>query len=118
MGKKILVVDDSSMMRNMISGVLAEAGHTVVGKAKNGAEGVDFYKSLKPEVVTMDVTMRVMDGFAAAKEILDYDEEASIIFLSNLDAKNYKKDTELLGARGYVNKHKTREILSIIDGLG
>ena len=118
MGKKILVVDDSSMMRNMISGVLAEAGHTVVGNAKNGAEGVVFYKSLKPEVVTMDVTMRVMDGFAAAKEILEYDEEASIIFLSNLDAENYKKDTELLGAKGYVNKHKTREILSIIDGLG
>jgi len=118
MSKKILVVDDSSMMRNMISGILEKAGHTVVGNAKNGAEGVNSYKSLKPDVVTMDITMRVMDGFAAAREILEYDQDASIVFLSNLDEKNYKKDAELLGAMGYVNKHKTREILSIIDSLG
>ena len=117
MGKHILIVDDSSMMRNMISGVLTKAGHTIVGNAKNGMEGVDLYMALKPDLVTMDITMRKMDGFTAAKKILEYDDDARIIFLSNLDEDHYKRDAVRLGGKGYVNKHNTRMILDIIDNI-
>jgi two-component system chemotaxis response regulator CheY len=115
MSKRILIVDDSSMMRKMISKILQPGGHTIVGEAKTGAEAVDLYKTLEPDLVTMDITMRGMDGFTAAKEILRYDDKAQIIFLSNLDEDKYGPDAQNLGAVGYVNKHKSRELLDIIE---
>ncbi|MDY6789745.1 MAG: response regulator [Thermodesulfobacteriota bacterium] len=115
MSKRILIVDDSSMMRKMITKILQPEGHNIVGEAKNGKEAVELYKSLKPDLVTMDITMRDMDGFAAAKEILRYDDEARILFLSNLDKDKYGEDAQRLGAVGYVNKNKSREILEIIE---
>ena len=115
MSKRILIVDDSSMMRKMISKILLPGGHTIVGEAKNGAEAVELYKTLAPDLVTMDITMRGMDGFTAAQEILSFDDKAQIIFLSNLDKDKYGPDAQNLGAVGYVNKHKSRELLDIIE---
>jgi two-component system chemotaxis response regulator CheY len=117
MGKKILIVDDSSIMRKMIKQTLLNESHSVVGEAKNGIEAVEMYKALKPDVVTMDITMREMDGFAAAKEILGFDAKAQIIFLSNLDEDKYSEDAKRIGAKGYVNKHNTKAIIDVISGL-
>jgi len=114
MGKRILVVDDSSIMRKMVIKTLKAGGHTIVGEAKSGKEAIELYLSLKPDVVTMDITMREMDGFTAAKEILNHDKNAQIVFLSNLDKDKYSEDTKKIGARGYVNKHKPMEMLTII----
>lgn len=115
MSKRVLIVDDSSMMRKMIAKLLQPPGHIVVGQAKNGLEAIELYKSLKPDIVTMDITMREMDGLAAAKEILRYDSSAHIIFLSNLDEDTYRSEVEALGARGFASKHKAREILDMIE---
>ena len=115
MSKRILVVDDSSMMRKMITKILSPPGHIVVGEAKNGQEAVDMYKEIRPDLVTMDITMKGMDGVTAAKEILSFDKDAQIIFLSNLDEARYREDVESLGAVGFVNKHKSSEILDLID---
>lgn len=117
MGKRILIVDDSAMMRKMIRKILMEQGHEIVGDAKNGEEALSLYKTLKPDVVTMDITMRVMDGFTAAREIMDHDDRANIIFLSNLEKSTYSKDAEKIGAIGYVSKSDSKEILALIDKL-
>jgi len=114
MVKRILIVDDSSMMRHMIRDVLEKEGYDIVGVAKNGEEGVALYKTLKPDVVTMDVTMRVMDGFTATQNILALDGNAKIIFVSNLDEKKYRKDALKSGALGYVSKQRVKEIIEII----
>jgi two-component system chemotaxis response regulator CheY len=115
MGKTILVVDDSSIMRKMIKQTLIGAGHAVVGEAKSGDDAVVSYRDLKPELVTMDITMRGMDGIAAAKAILDFDAGAKIIMLSNLDEEKFSREAKQIGACGYINKHKTAEILELID---
>ena len=116
MGMRILIVDDSAMMRKMIAKVLTtRGGHTVVGEAKNGIEALELYKTLKPELVTMDITMDPMDGFTAAREILLYDSGAQILFLSNLDQEKYNGDIENIGAIGFVNKHKSQDILDFIN---
>ncbi|MEI6706724.1 MAG: response regulator [Methylococcales bacterium] len=116
MGMRILIVDDSAMMRKMIAKVLAtRGGHTVVGEAKNGIEALELYKTLKPELVTMDITMDPMDGLTAAREILLYDSGAQILFLSNLDQEKYNGDIENIGAIGFVNKHKSQDILDFIN---
>jgi len=117
MGKTILVVDDSSIMRKMIKQTLIGAGHIVVGEAKNGDDAVVLYQRLNPELVTMDITMRGMDGFAAAKAILQFDAGAKIIMLSNLDEDKFSKEAVQIGTKGYINKHKTAEILGLIDRL-
>lgn len=115
MGQNILIVDDSSIMRKMIRKTLESGAHSVVGEAKNGKDAVELYKQLNPDFVTMDITMRDMDGFAAAKEILKYDADAKIIFLSNLDEDKYSQDAKSIGAKGYVNKHNAKAIIDLID---
>lgn len=115
MAKKVLIVDDSSIMRKMIKKLIEPAGHIIVGEAKNGLEAVALYKALRPDVVTMDITMRDMDGFTAAREILRHDNNAQIIFLSNLDENQYGEDSKRIGAIGYVNKHRSREVLDLIE---
>ena len=113
---RILIVDDSAMMRKMIAKVLSErGGHTVLGEAKNGIEALELYKTLKPDLVTMDITMGGMDGLTAAREILLYDNNAHILFLSNLDKEKYSDDIRSIKAIGFVNKHKSQDILDIIN---
>lgn len=115
MGKNVLIVDDSSIMRKMIKQTLESAAHRVVGEAKNGKDAVEFYKKLTPDIVTMDITMRDMDGFAAAKQILEFDADAKIVFLSNLDEEKYSEDAKSIGAIGYVNKHNAKAIVDLIE---
>jgi two-component system chemotaxis response regulator CheY len=117
MGKRILIVDDSSIMRKMIKETLTSGGHEVIGEANNGADAVVLYQDLNPDLVTMDITMRGMDGLAAAKEILELDDNAQIIFFSNLDEEKYSQDVKKIGAKGYVNKHKANEVLELIKRL-
>ena len=117
MGKKILIVDDSTIMRKMIGAALKEADHEVVGEAKDGDSAIELYKTIKPDLVTMDITMRGMDGFTAARRILEFDSQAQIIFLSNLNQAEYIEKARDLGAKGYMNKNSTVEILGLIEQL-
>ena len=117
MGKKILIVDDSTIMRKMIRTTLQNADHEIVGEAKDGNDAIELYKTVKPDIVTMDITMRGMDGFTAADKILEFDSEAKIVFLSNLNQADYSGNAQKLGAKGYLNKHSTDEILELINKL-
>jgi two-component system chemotaxis response regulator CheY len=117
MGKRILIVDDSSMMRKMVGEALEAHGHHIVGYAKNGDEAIGLYKSLNPDLVTMDITMRGMDGLTAAKEILKHDGKAQIVFLSNLIDNKCREEAMLLGAKDFINKNETAKILQCIDHL-
>ena len=114
MSKRILIVDDSSIMRKMVRKTLETEGHVIVGEAKDGKEAITLYPLCSPDIVTMDITMREMDGFTAAKEILNHDKNARIIFLSNLNEDIYSQEAKDLGSIGYVNKHNSKEILTII----
>ncbi len=114
--KRILIVDDSSMMRKMLTKVLSiRGGHNIVGEAKNGIEALVMYRKLMPDLITMDITMEGMDGLSAAKEILKFDSNANILFLSNLDKAKYGDDIKAIGAVGFVNKHKSQDILNIVN---
>ena len=115
MGKRILVVEDSTMMRRIIVKVLKAGGHDVVGEASSGQQALELFKELKPDLVTMDITMRGMDGIAASKEIMSIDSDAKILILSNLDEDKYREEVNKIGAIGLVNKHKTDQILEFVD---
>ena len=67
---RVLVVDDAAFMRKMVSDALTKGGHDVVGEAGNGVEAVARFQELKPEVMTLDITMPEKDGLAALKDIM------------------------------------------------
>ena len=69
MSKRILIVDDAAFMRMMIKDILTKNGFEVVGEAADGVQAVEKYAELKPDLVTMDITMPEMDGITALKEI-------------------------------------------------
>ena len=117
MHKRVLIVDDSSMMRKLITRTLTSIDCEIVGEASNGAEALELYKELKPDLVTMDITMRGMDGFAAAQGILELDEQAKVLFLSNLDEDKYREMVVEVGGVGMAKKHHADEIEMLIKSI-
>ena len=73
MGNNILIVDDAAFMRMMVKDILTKGGYNVVGEAENGAVAVQKYAELKPDLVTLDITMPEMDGIQALKKIKEVD---------------------------------------------
>lgn len=114
MRKRILVVEDSAMMRKAISKLLTEAGYQVIAEADTGADAVRLYREFQPDIVTMDITMRDTNGLIAAADIKQIDPEARILFLSNLEQERYRQDVARIGGLGLVNKHRPEDILAVL----
>ncbi|HHV17139.1 MAG TPA: response regulator [Gelria sp.] len=104
MGKKVLIVDDAAFMRMMIKDILTKNGYEVVGEAENGAVAVKKYVELKPDLVTMDITMPDMDGIAAVKEIKSIDSAARIIMCSAMGQQAMVIDAIQAGAKDFIVK--------------
>jgi two-component system chemotaxis response regulator CheY len=79
---KILVVDDAAFMRMMIKDILTKEGYEIAGEAATGREAVEKFSQLKPDVVTMDITMPEMNGIEALKQILNYNSNAKVVMVS------------------------------------
>lgn len=113
---KVLVVDDSSIMRRNLSTILTNAGHTIVAEAANGELGVKEYEKHKPDLVTMDITMPVLDGIGAVKKIISFDPKALIIMISALDQKFMVLTAIQNGARHYVIKPFSAEkVIEVVN---
>lgn len=104
MGKTILIVDDAAFMRMMIKDILAKHGYTVVGEAENGLIGVEKYKELRPDLVTMDITMPEMDGITAVREIKKVEPSAKIIMCSAMGQQAMVIDAIQAGAKDFIVK--------------
>jgi len=106
---RVLIVDDSMVMRRNLKVILTQAGHEVVGESKNGKQAYMDYISLKPDVVTMDITMPVMNGIEAVKKIMSSHPEAKIVMISALAQKKMVYDALENGAQNYILKPITSE---------
>ncbi|MEF3304826.1 response regulator [Paenibacillus sp. GYB003] len=104
MANKILIVDDAAFMRMMIKDILTKNGYEVVGEAQDGAVAVEKYKDLKPDLVTMDITMPEMDGIAALKEIKKFDAGAKVIMCSAMGQQAMVIDAIQAGAKDFIVK--------------
>lgn len=108
---KVLVVDDSMFVTKQISQILTSEGFEIVGTAVDGAEGVEKYKELYPEVdlVTMDITMPRMDGVTALEKIIEFDKDANVIMVSALGKQDLVKKSLMVGAKNYIVKPLDRK---------
>ncbi len=104
MGTKVLIVDDAAFMRMMLRDILAKNGFDVVGEADNGKVAVQMYNELKPDVVTMDITMPEMDGIAAVKEIKAADPGAKIVMVSAMGQQAMVIEAIRSGAADFIVK--------------
>jgi two-component system chemotaxis response regulator CheY len=104
MGTKVLIVDDAAFMRMMLRDILAKNGFEVVGEADNGKVAVQMYGELKPDVVTMDITMPEMDGIAAVKEIKAADPSAKVVMVSAMGQQAMVIEAIRSGAADFIVK--------------
>ena len=107
MAKKVLVVDDSALIRRQLGNLLDEAGYDI-GFAKNGLEAVEFANEVDFDCITMDINMPVMDGLTAVKEIMKTNP-TPIIMISSLTKDDADITLEALdaGAIDYIPKPGT-----------
>ena len=101
---RVLVVDDAVVMRMMIKDILSKNGFEIVGEAQNGAEAVEKYKDLRPDVVTMDMVMPGVDGIAAVKQIVLQDPAAKILMCTSLGQEALLNEAMQAGATSYITK--------------
>lgn len=100
---RLLIVDDDSMIRKMLR-VSIEAEYEIVGEAENGLTAIQASDELKPDVVLLDVSMPVMDGFVAAKRLKAVQPHLHIIFVSQHFEPAYLEEAFQSGAEAYVLK--------------
>ena len=113
--KNVLIVDDSRTSRKVLRDILERAGYTIVGEAVNGQEGFDEYMKLKPDIVTMDITMPVLDGIDSLKLIREADPNAKVVMITAAGQKHKMMEAVKLGATEFVSKPFVEE--TVIEAL-
>jgi two-component system, chemotaxis family, chemotaxis protein CheY len=101
---RVLVVDDAAFMRKMVSDALTKGGHEVVGEAGNGVEAISQFQALKPDLMTLDITMPEKDGLAALADIMAADPSAKVVMCSALGQESKVLEAIKLGAKDFVVK--------------
>lgn len=114
---RILIVDDALVIRSVLNEVLKK-DYEVVGDAGNGRDGVELAKQLKPDVVLMDVTMPVMDGIEATRQIKEAVPETDVIIVSAVNSGESVRAGLAAGARDYLFKPvKPKEVVAVVERI-
>ena len=113
---RILVVDDAAFMRRMVIDVLTSGGHEVVGEGANGNEALQRYQELRPDVMTLDITMPEKDGLTALRELIALDPGAKVVMCSALGQESKVLEAVKAGARDFIAKpFEPQRVLSAIE---
>ncbi len=111
MSKRIMVVDDSRLVRVQLGDVLEGTDYEIVAYCRSGEDAIAQYNEVKPDLITMDIIMQGMDGLDASKLILKEHPEARIVIVSSLAYEDTIKKAETIGTKGFVDKPFHREQL-------
>ena len=104
MANRILIVDDAAFMRMMIRDILTKNGYEVCGEANDGIQAIEKFKEVRPDLITMDITMPEMDGIAALKEIKKIVSGAKVIMCSAMGQQAMVIDAIQAGAKDFIVK--------------
>ncbi|MBR4832267.1 MAG: response regulator [Butyrivibrio sp.] len=113
--KSVLIVDDSRTSRRILRDILERAGYNIIGEAVDGREGYDEYVKLDPDIVTMDITMPVVDGLECLKLIKKSDPNAKVVMITAAGQKEKMMEAVKLGATEFVAKPFVEE--TVLDAM-
>lgn len=114
----ILIADDYALVRRWLRDLLQQGGIRVVGEAENGDDAVRLCDHLRPDIVLLDISMPVLGGFAAARQIRVLSPETKIIFLTSHTSEEYVSEALRAGGHGYVLKyHAAHGLLTAIEAV-
>lgn len=109
--KRVLITDDAAFIRWSLKAMLERNGFEIVGEAENGAIAIEKYKLLKPDIVTLDITMPVMEGLEALKQIKAFDKSAKVVMVSALGQETIIRESVISGALGFIIKPFNEETI-------
>lgn len=104
MAQRVMLVDDASFMRMMLKNILVGAGYEVIGEAENGAKAIEQFKTLKPDLVIMDIIMPEMGGIDAVREIIKANPSAKILMCSSMGQQSLVVEAIQAGAKDFIVK--------------
>lgn len=104
MTRKVLIVDDSQIMREVLAKFMNNLDIEIVGKAKDGEEAIQLFKELRPDIVTLDITMPKINGIAALQQMKAMDPKAKIMIVSAITDKSLLLKALDEGAELFINK--------------
>ncbi len=102
--KRVLIVDDTLIMRKRIKDIAEEAGWQIAGEAKDGEEAVALYRQEEPDLVTMDIVMPNLDGVSALKQMRQDDPQARVVMISAVNQKDKLAECIQAGAIDFIVK--------------
>ena len=104
-----LVVDDSELMRAVLSAILVQIDVEVIGQASNGRDGVDKAIELEPDMILLDVLMPEMNGYLALEEIIGRMHEPFVVMMTSVDDDEVIQSSMMAGAQDYIQKSQNVE---------
>ena len=116
MSRRIMVVDDSRLVRVQLEDVLKGTDYEIAAHCRSGEDAIERYDEVQPDLVTMDIIMQGMDGLDAAEIILKKDPNARIVMVSSLAYEDTFKRAQAIGARGFIDKPFHQEQLLKVFG--
>ena len=115
---KILIVDDSRTSRKILKNIFENNGYEVIGEAVDGKDGVEKFIKLDPDIVTLDITMPVLDGVSALKEIMNINKNSKVIMVTAAGQQNNVLEAIKYGASEFVTKPFEEDvILDVVSRL-
>lgn len=118
MDNKILIVDDAAFMRMMIKDTLKKNGYENLLEASDGEIAVQTYKTEKPDLVILDITMPNKNGLEALKEIRQMDPNAKIVMCSAMGQESMVVEAIRSGAKDFIVKpFKAERVLKTVQGI-
>ena len=112
----VMIVDDASFMRRVIRKIVESDGYEVAGEAIDGADAVEKYASLQPDLVTMDIVMPRCSGINALETIMLRDPDARIVMCSALGQEDLVEESLRAGARDFIVKpFRRQEVLATLS---
>lgn len=116
---KILVVDDAIFIRTVLKDIFTEAGFSIVGEAGNGIQAIQMAKWLKPDIITLDISMPEIDGLKAIDKILEVSPNTKIIMCSAIGEQSKVVEAIKKGAKDFIVKpfEKTRVLQAIYNAI-